>query len=322
MVQVLTNYLMTSAGMLYPRPLDGMRALDVAATQLRTEWHTNEPARFEPCIATLLDACVAWLADPTRHGFARREVSIRTLYWQVAWAYLCKLYAWHAWDRLEPNNDAHVTTSAVALPLPPKGSPYHFPGTPYLREVHPLVYRGDTRGPVAIRASNGFQPKNLASRHNYGPWFDGHATGDTISMTNSDRLAINATGAAKATGAARQREGGTNEGEVPAWLNQLVPSRKGWVYEVAPGPGIEAIVLGNERRELVYLAIPVQRVVRWWAVLQNNTTFGPFTYADIDNGGPLGVPMGSGEAYQLANPAAAPAAAAAAPAAAPAAGPG
>ena len=161
------------------RKADGIADVDAAVAALDVNWAANGGASLlnEGFVEHLLSTASAWLTG--RKVFGQRVTgwrapAIRKLYWKVAWCYQCDHFVQQAIQRVNLNLGAGLPT-AVTAPVPhasPVGSPYQFMNSGYAH--HPLpqpprVLRGDSRGPLAITAANGFQPRNIASRWNYAP---------------------------------------------------------------------------------------------------------------------------------------------------------
>ena len=297
------------------RRADGLRPIDAAVAAVRAGWQPNNGAVVanDAIVTTLLNACTGWLTARTFLGgrvTGWREAPIRKLHWQVAWAYCCDGFVQQATAQLAVNNAAGNATP-VLIPLggaAAAGSPYSFAASGYIHQPLPGVkLRGDTRGPWTIHASGGFQPihppANPANRWTYQPWFEGNSMTDTISVTTDVHLAVEAGPFARA-----QRH--PRDVNVQAWLTALLPSQeRGYVYEFGNLPAalsttrVDTAVIGSEH---IFLGLPNAMITRWWAVLANRFTFGPFPYPAVDPAvaaalaAPPPVPNQSAAAHTLA----------------------
>jgi hypothetical protein len=288
MLGVLNNFINGSRVWGTNRRADGLGGIDAAVAAIRANWTAQGGAGralVDPHVTTLLNACTAWFQNRQVCGMrvtGWRESAIRTLYWQAGFAWSCDHYVQQALLHIAQNNGNNVETCAdepVQLAAV-HGQFYNDaqythanvpPGAPPANRL----LRGDSRGPVLITNSGGFQPRNIGNRWNYNPWWRGNATGDTISTTTTQALAIEAGPAAHATGAA------TPEGALPPWLAAALGggARRGYVYEIANIAGNAVrMTATNPGHEDVYLAIPMARLVNWWVVRGDRFTFGPIPF--------------------------------------------
>jgi hypothetical protein len=231
----------------------------------------------------LLAACAAWLAGRRVFGMrvtGWRETAIETLYWQVAWAYTSDHYRRQARAQIAADAAAGNVTTTLA-PMPPGaagGNPFQFAASGYVHQpTGPLgvLVRGSTRSPQSIHAGGGFYPVNLAGRWTFEPYFDGSSTGDTPNATIHPDLAIEACSFAHAVGATRD----TN---VAPWMTTAWGTgERGYVYELGNLPANTMCTRVAEQvagREVIFLGIPAAMITRWWVVMANRTTFGPFVF--------------------------------------------
>ena len=310
MVGVIDAYRTNSVRAWANRKADGLGPIDGAVTALRANWQAQGGAVLvnDPLVQAVLSACKGWLDGRKVAGMrvtGWREQSISELYWQTAWAYSCDNYAEQA-RQLVINNNAINAVTPVNAPVgiaAPQGSPYAFAGG-YSGYMHEMlagrVVRGDTRGPLSVQATNGFQSRMLNNRWAYAPWFAGNATGGTVSVTTNVATAIEAGPFAIATG-----EGNIDPAQIPAWLGNAVQAHsnqqvRGFVYEFGGLAGVQStrVAEGPTGRENIFLAIPAANVANWWAVLMNRQTVGPFPFPP----GPVAPAAGIGlsAAYMLA----------------------
>jgi hypothetical protein len=259
------------------RRSDGLGAIDAAVDAISRAWKPQDGAGHHPVddhVTTLLNACTAWLQEVRdRKVTDRRAPSIRTLYWQAGFAWSCDYYVQRARRQVEWNNFNHVETSANE-PVELAAVHGHFYNDQAYRhaKVPPAnrLLRGDSRGPILIHQSNGFQPRNIDNRWDYKPWWLGNALGDTISTTTFENLAMEAAAAAF--------KSGTLEGDLPQWLKDDVPKgrRRGYVYQIAniTGDAVRMAEKGHGLEE-VFLAIPMKCLVKCWVVDIERQTYGP-----------------------------------------------
>jgi hypothetical protein len=264
------------------RSADGLSAIDRAVAKVNEEWQGLGGAgdRNKDSVGALLESCATWL-NGRKFFSARitgwREEAVATLYWRAAWCYSCDNYAQKAWAKIASNNAAGRPTG-TSEPVGSEdalGNPYA-DGIGYTHTQFATLFRGDTRSPLAIQSDNGFQPQ-YKERWTYAPWFAGHAMGCTPSTTTDHALAINATKAA-------QIISNSPEGELPNWLKDEISrktnaKRGGYVYKMNVGSSRSMRVTDKPTgREEVFLAIPNRAIQRWWVVLVDDTTIGPFSY--------------------------------------------
>ncbi len=286
MAQILNNYFQDSINCLANRRADGLAPIDQAAHALTAAWPGAGPlsALIDARVTAVLNACSSWLTNRRFLGFrvtGWREAAIAALYWQTAWCYSCDNYARRAILAIGVNNGLNVATTATE-PVPVAqliGNPYQFAGSGYAHQNVPGLLRGDSRGPDTIaNVSNGFQPRTVIYGA-YQPWFDGHNTA-TPSTTNDQQLAINAAKAAAGPG-------GSPAGILPAWLNGVLTglaplgaNRRGFVYELGNLGALNStrLLAAPLGREHIFLAIPPAAITRWWVVLSNSHTVGPFPF--------------------------------------------
>jgi hypothetical protein len=164
------------------------------------------------------------------------------------------------------------------------------------------------------------QPYNLSDVGDpaqYGPWFDGHNGGDTISLTTDENLAVNAGTASKNKNSAMD--------DVPAWMHGLLPPNSGhdvlqdsqtdrivaFVYEIQRVDTKLSVSMTHNNKtqdgkkikdEETWLAIPNKCIKQWWAVHKDHHTFGPLPFGPATQQAPvLSVqPTWSAEPYMLA----------------------
>lgn len=297
MLRVLEDFRTSSRVWGAIRRSDGLGAIDAAVDAISTAWGPQDGAGHvlvDQHVTALLNACTAWLQEVRdRKVTDRRGPSIRTLYWQAGFAWSCDYYAKQALRQIEWNNLLKMETCADE-PVQLAAVHGHFYNDPAYTHanVPPGVapanrlLRGDSRGPITITNSNGFQPRNINNRWLYNPWWLGNATGDTISTTTNQGLAIDA------GPAAHKARTATPEGPLPPWLTDPVAGplgnavRRGYVYEIANIAGnavrMTATLPGYED---MYLAIPMARLVNWWVVRADRHTYGPIPFP-IPNAAP------------------------------------
>ncbi|MQA18069.1 hypothetical protein [Rugamonas rivuli] len=288
---VLQNWKTNSPRFGANRRADGLTPIDTACAALALNWKSQGGAGMggnDTATTTLLDACAQWLDD--RKVFCMRvtgwrEKAIKELYWQVAWAYISDRYVQHALATLAINNAAGMVTSIIE-PTPPQtpgGDPYDFMNSGYQHQTAATLtplYRGDTRSPTTIENLGGLMPQQLASRWDYLPFFDGSTGGNTPGLTNDPQLAINAVGAAKATG-------NHLDHSMDAWVESFGRGKpRGYIYEFGHLPGATSCLRVQEQtvgREVIFLGIPHAMISRWWAVHSDHTTSGPFAFPATGN---------------------------------------
>jgi hypothetical protein len=296
MLGVLENFRNGSRVWGTNRRADGLGAIDAAVAAIRANWIAQggaDSALVDPHVTTLLNACTAWFQNRQVCGMrvtGWRESSIRTLYWQAGFAWSCDYYVQWALNQIAWNNLNNVETCAdEPVPLAAVHGQFYNDAQYTHANVPPGVapanrlLRGDSRGPITITNANGFQPRNINNRWNYNPWWLGNATGDTISTTTTQGLAI------EAGPAAHRARTATPEGPLPPWLAAALGGavRRGYVYEIANIAGnavrMTATLPGHED---MYLAIPLARLVNWWVVRADRHTYGPIPFP-IPNAAPL-----------------------------------
>lgn len=305
MRDILDEYRNAPTFVLVSRRADGILGIDAAVPALRLIWLptlTVPAPAVDTAVETVLRACAAWLGGSRPTITSWRTQVIRRLYWKTAWCYAAQIWRWAANTAIGLNNIAGDATSALE-PVPPGFAAVNL--NPYANAVDytpsaaAVLYRGDNRSPLQMWAANGFQPRNLDTDVYY-PWFAGNSMADTISATNQQALAVNASSVG----------GAMVVGAVPAWLDALVhpagpmPANyyRGFVYELGNLGAAQSVRVVTEiaGREEVYLAIPRACFTRWWVVrFQDKRTFGPFAFA-AGFPAPLVAPQWSGAPRQLA----------------------
>ena len=308
MLAIIDEFFTTSAVCWANRRADGLGAIDTTGRSVRTGWQAGPGLARNTQVTALLNACREWL-DGRRVFGSRvtgwREASIETLYWKVAWCYRCDAYRRDAHARVVANNALNAATPVQSPVVPPAGSPYST--ADYTHAVlQGFVLRGDTRGPWSIIESAGFQPRNLLTLDAYAPWFTGHATGDTISTTLLQALAMNA---------GTVQVGASPAGDLAPWFTALVAALpagpagvvrtvRGFVYEMDAGQSASTrmtnVLFGTEH---VFLSLPAALIQRWWAIFMDGHSYGPFVVvANVPAVGPV-VPKVSAARAVLAGPA-------------------
>jgi hypothetical protein len=314
MTQIIADYFTNSYSCWANRWADGLTAIDNAANALSVGWAA--PPASDALVTNVLNACAAWLHD-RRFPLVGwrvtgwREDSIVKLYWQVTWKYAAAVYAQDVAAQIAINNVAAPPVPTLVTQVPAVaslvGNFFEFPIVGASGYTHQgmgagRMIRGDTRGPAAIALANGFQPINWGTAA-YEPFFYGHATGDTPSVTTDAvvgnvRLAINAIFGARFHATAG-----------PAWLAAELgrlgagPPR-GYIYEMNAGALASARVTGRPQgEEHVFLAIPDNAITNWWAVVRaptNRHTVGPFPYPPPLNAPGVAIPGAAGPAPVIA----------------------
>lgn len=293
MVGVLDEYLNSNPGWWANRWADGLGDLDGVVTQLRAAWianGNNAPAWgvVDPLVDGVLNACTQWLSN-RKWDWAHiritkwRKQAVTDLYWKTAWAYSCGKFAADCQISIPTNNTAGTITS-TRTPVNPgatQGNPYAFGNGEYTYDgannFTTRAVRGDSRGPLSIWGSDGFQAMHLNNFSQYKPFFSGNANHDTISVTCSESIAINA--------ATNRRFGNTAAGNLPAWFPAMVTGDniRGFVYTFNLGTTEATRVTGEPLgREHIYLGLPNQSIAQWWAVRADKRTFGPLPYNNAE----------------------------------------
>ncbi|MQA42560.1 hypothetical protein [Rugamonas aquatica] len=299
MVELLNGWRGMSQRFGAHRKLDGLGPIDTAVDALRLAWPSTQllPAGVEAMTETLLVACAGWQRS-RREGCLPitgwREAAIAQLYWKVAWCYVCATYSRLASAKITQMVGTVAGTVTLATPTdiyPDCYDPCLFPGSGlrrYTKAPGTRLFRGDSRAPWIIAEAGGFKPRNYANADadRFRPWFHGHNM-ETPSTSTDLKVAINA-----AKGAQSQEL--APEGRIPRWMMQFVRrSNSGpnareiysctFVYELGEmptatvGASVSTDVTGEE---VVFLAIPDAVISRWWIIQHDDSTIGPFSFAE------------------------------------------